>query len=253
MTDTATAPTIRVVHWTEIAWEPHYRTPHHEGEEARQTAARKGLIHDRAMDRKSEPRPWMNQLMDQALLRIAMISDGATTRYRAMDEVRHQGPRTSSNQSATTHKPARTHMSGDTQAPVSALADDIRRLETMYSRSRTHTQRLHVIRAAQSIASSMVRIDPEAADRARHEWEQAIVRDTRSTHVIAAAHGISAMTVSRMKKAAGVKATNGAPDTIKARALSLLAAGSSTSDVAAQFDVNPSTVRRWRATVTAVA
>lgn len=210
MTVITTGPTIRVVHWTEIAWEPHYRTPHHEGEEARATAQRKGLVHDRHMDRKTEARPWMNQLMDQALLRISMCSDGATTHYRTVDMVRHRGPRTSDQAPAALHAPAKTTKGGESQAPTSGLADDIRRLETMYTRSRTHSQRLHVIRAAQAIGMRMVKMDRSLV-RGTPEWRSAIASASGSVREVAARYGVNHTTVSRIKRAAGTNARPGRP------------------------------------------
>src|SRR5690606_15644284 len=133
----------------------------------------------------------------------------------------------------------------------SSLAGDLDELEVRWTNCRTNRQRLHVIRDAQAIGSRLARIDPEAGRRAREEWERKIADDPRSSRIIAAAYGINYKQVQRIKERHGTTAPNGTPAFVKQQALNMLASGHSTTVVAVKFDVNPATVRRWRASGTA--
>lgn len=145
-------------------WAPGYERP--------ESLARKPLL-----DQPSEPHPILSLLMDEALMRIMLVSDGAVMALK----VRVTGSRRES-------------------TPSSDLAVVIDSLGERYGKCKTHRKRLVVIKEAQDTADRLRHAPNRAMVRGTNEWGEAISRDPRSCRVLASVYGVDFSTISRIKK-----------------------------------------------------
>lgn len=135
----------------------------------------------RLLLRGSEPRPWMTQLLEQALLTIILSSDGAVVTLK--ERIKGNG-------------------NPKGLAPRSGLEQEISALQRAYDNARNHRERFEVIKAAQAQARGLRKGSNPANRRGTPEWKARIVADPRSNRHIAHVFGISEPTVRRYKKAA---------------------------------------------------
>ncbi len=132
------------------------------------------------LDKPSSPHPILNQLMDEALTRILLVSDGAVM---ALKE------RTTGSKVGTIE-------------PTSWLASVVHELDTRYEKCKTHRARLVVVKDAQDVADKLRYAPDRSKVRGTAEWREVIATDPRSTRVLAAVWGVSHMTIARIKKQA---------------------------------------------------
>lgn len=129
------------------------------------------------LDKPSEPHPILSSLMDVALLRVMLVSDGAVMALRE---------RTSGSRTAST--------------PTSDLAAVIELLGWRFGQCKTHRARLAVIKEAQDEADRLRYAPDRSVVQGTQEWRAAIAKDSRSSRVLAGVHGVSHMTIARIKK-----------------------------------------------------
>lgn len=131
------------------------------------------------LDKPTDSHPILSQLMDEALCRIILTSDGAAVALRA----RTTGTRERS------------------QAPSSDLAAIVDELDKRFEGCRTHRARLVVIKDAQETADRL-RYSPksEILIRGTVEWRQALANDPRPRRVVAADYRVSSKTITACRK-----------------------------------------------------
>lgn len=144
-------------------WAPGYDRP--------EALKRKPLL-----DKPSEPHPILSALMDEALTRIMMVSDGAVMALRE-----------------------RTTGSKAPGTPTSDLAMLLDDLGSRFLESKTHRKRLLVIKEAQATGDRL-RYAPRHQMRGTIEWKNAIGNDTRPCRVIANNYGVSLRDVVAYRK-----------------------------------------------------
>lgn len=132
------------------------------------------------LDKPSDPHPILSLLMDEALLRIILTSDGAVM---ALKE--------------------RLTGSKEPGAPTSSLAELVSGLDERFAACKTHRARLTLIKEAQFIADRLC-YAPRADQRGTVEWKAAIGRDDRSCRVVASVYGVSLRDVVAYRKQYGV-------------------------------------------------
>lgn len=140
---------------------------------------RGGWRYSPTLDESSEPHPWLDALMHDALLGIYLRSDGGTASLRE-----------------------RVTSSATANAPRSGLWQDIDEIERDYKRSRTHRQRLHVIKRAQEVGVALARPADRAKRKGTPEWKAAICADPRSSRDCAKDYGVHYSTITRIRKEA---------------------------------------------------
>lgn len=157
-----------------------FRTPYAWTQEFTDTPGR-ALERRPLLDRPSERHPILDALMDEALRRMLLTSDGATVKLSA--RIRDGG-------------------GGGSSRPSSGLAGEIENLWEDYSRCRTHRQRLVVIRAAQEAVDRIMyarQADPRLV-RGTLEWKQRIAADPRPRRIVAHYFGVSSKTITAARK-----------------------------------------------------
>jgi hypothetical protein len=188
-------------------------TAYHTPESVRRAELPAGHVERRPLlDKPSEPRPIINALMDEALLRIMLVSDGAVSSYEPLEIVKERVDRTVPMQRALAAAASYNH-AGKTQgtrAPTSALLKTVERLGTDFTQSRTHRARFEVIKEAQTTAIRLKHA-PWRAIRGDDEWKQKVADDPRSCRVLAVVYGVGVTTVKRIKKDAGTSRAQGRP------------------------------------------
>lgn len=130
------------------------------------------------LDKPSPPHPILSMLMDEAMCRIMLTSDGATAALK---------------QRTTGSKPG-------TIAPTSSLAGEIESLGERFHASKTNRKRLELIKEAQETADRLRYAPDRSLIRGTPEWKEAIMRDPRSCRALAAIWDVSHMTIARLKK-----------------------------------------------------
>ena len=165
---------MSALHWQDV---DAYHTPESIRREFRPEDA---LDRRPLLDTETEPHPILSALMDEALLRITLTSDG-----RAM---------------ALTERISGSH--AGTLAPTSDLATELDQLSSRFMRCKTHRARLYAIKDAQAVADRLCYAPDRSVIRGTVEWRQAIAKDARSCRVLASIHGVNASTISRIKKQA---------------------------------------------------
>jgi hypothetical protein len=164
-------------------------TAYHTPESVRREFVPKAIEWRPLLDKPSEPHPLLNAAMDEALTRIALVSDGAVTRFGA--------------------EWINGRRVADT--PSSDLATTLEQLGTAYMLCWTHRSRLAVIKEARAEAKRL-RYGPERSKvQGTKEWREKIANDPRPCGVLASVYGVSATTVKRIKKDAGTSAPRGRP------------------------------------------
>ena len=141
------------------------------------------------LDNPSDPHPLLSWLMDEALCRILLVSDGGIVAL----EPRVSGRR------AESHEPS---------SDLAVIVDD---LGGRFMACRTHRARLLVIREAQAVADRLRYAPDRSLVRGTTEWREAIARDSRSCRVLARAYGIGETSVRRIKREAGTMGLRGRP------------------------------------------
>lgn len=141
------------------------------------------------LDEPSEPHPILSALMDGALSRILLVSDGAVMPLRE---------RTTGSQSPPS-------------APTSDLAALLDELGNRFSQCKTHRRRLEVIKEAQVTAVRLVYSPDRSKIHGTKEWREAIAHDSRDNETIALDHGITDRTVRNIRKEFGTMRANGRP------------------------------------------
>lgn len=130
------------------------------------------------LDRPSEPHPILSLLMDEALRRIMLTSDGAVMALRERT----------------------TGGYADTREPTSTLAGTIDELGSRFANCKTHRTRLAVIKEAQGTAIRLAYSPDRSMVRGTQEWREAIAADTRSCRVLAEVWGVSKSSIAVIKK-----------------------------------------------------
>lgn len=156
------------------------------------------------LDSPSEPHPILNILMGEALTRIMLTADGATMNYTPTEYVRGRADRsTAKGRALADSSGVKRVAAGRSDAPVSALVEDVDELRWRFDRCSTNRRRLLVVREAQRRGNRLLWAPDRSRVKGTAEWRAAIVADPRSCREIADAYGIHYSTVSRMKKQAG--------------------------------------------------
>jgi hypothetical protein len=136
------------------------------------------------LDNPSDPHPYINALMDLALLRLMVVANGATQAW-GPDAGMRRGVKTSGSVILT-----------DPDAwTIDQLAWDY------YYGATTHRGRLRVLKQAQDMAKEASASDP-GLRRGTREWRQRIIEDPRSSRVCERIYGVSHMTIARIRKQA---------------------------------------------------
>lgn len=138
---------------------------------------------DPVLDIPSEPHPWLNALMDHAILRLMLLANGA---------VMPLTERVTSTRSA--------------KAPGTYNGADVDRLAYKFQRAKTHRERLLIIKAAQDKATVFTHSrspDPSLVKGTR-EWRQRLAMDPRPRRVVALDYGASSKTITAAKKEFGI-------------------------------------------------
>lgn len=132
------------------------------------------------LDKPSEPHPILNMLMDEALTRIMLVSDGAVASLKIM--IHKKGSR-------------------DAVEPHSDLATIVDNLDGLFLACRTHRQRLAVIKGAQEM-SVRLRYSPKSdiLVRGTRGFRLALAKDPRPQRVVAADYRVSSKTISAARK-----------------------------------------------------
>lgn len=143
----------------------------------------------RLLDKPSKPHPILSLLMDEALRRIMLTSDGAIMALR--ERV--------------------TGSYADTRTPTSDLAAMIDSLGERFCKCKTHRARFLVIKEAQAIAARLRYAPDRSVVRNTSEWREKVAQDPRPCRIAAEVYGVSFGTVRRIKKAAGTLAKHGGP------------------------------------------
>lgn len=139
---------------------------------------------DPVLDIPSEPHPWLNALMDHAILRLMLLANGA---------VMPLTERVTSTRSA--------------KAPGTYNGADVDRLAYKFQRAKTHRARLLLIKAAQDKATAFTYSPDREHIKGTVEWKQRIAADSRSTRVCERVYGVSRETIRRIKKDGKVRIT----------------------------------------------
>jgi hypothetical protein len=142
------------------------------------------------LDGHSEPLWWQNSLMDEALLQIILMSDGAVTGIKTM--VIHPD----------STRPA--------ISPTSDLATIVDGFDSRFNDTNTHRGRLVVIKEAQDFVEEWKYSDC-CKLMSREERDRAIAADTRTVDDIAIHYGLNKRTVQRIRKSLGVARAPGRP------------------------------------------
>lgn len=132
---------------------------------------------DPVLDIPSEPHPWLNALMDHAILRLMLLANGA---------VMPLTERVTSTRSA--------------KAPGTYNGADVDRLAYKFQRAKTHRARLLLIKAAQDKATAFTHSPDRELIRGTREWKERIAADDRPYTVLQRVYGVSSKTVAATKK-----------------------------------------------------
>jgi hypothetical protein len=144
------------------------------------------------LDRPSKSHPLLDALMNEALLRLLLTADGATSHLNARST-----PRSSSG-----HTLRMKGRSVDRRvAPRSSLAADVETFNLDYLRARTHRSRLMVIKATQDAHSRIRHSQATTPSLVRYSvaWKKRIAADTRTYKAIQDAYGVSSKTIALYK------------------------------------------------------
>lgn len=139
------------------------------------------------LDKPSEDHPILTALMNEALTRILLVSDGGTAAL----------------------KERITHSHATTRAPSSDLAVTLESLSVRFVRCKTHRRRLQIIRDAQRLATLLRYAPDRSAVHGTDEWRSTVANDDRSCRVLAEVYGVSRETVRRIKRDAGTLGQHG--------------------------------------------
>lgn len=130
------------------------------------------------LDQPSEPHPILDMLMDEALLRILLTSDGKAQALTERVKSSHAG----------------------TMAPTSDLAGVLDMLSGRFLKCKTHRARLLVIKDAQMTADRLCYAPDRSKVRNTPEWREAIASDPRPVRVLATVYDVGKSTIARIKK-----------------------------------------------------
>lgn len=156
-------------------------TAYHTPESVRREELPEGYVErSRLLDKPSDAHPILSALMDETLLRIMLVSDGAVMALRERT----------------------TGSKAGTMTPSSELATIVNELDQRFERCKTHRARLTVIKQAQSIGVRLRYAPDRSLIRDTEEWREAVAADSRSCRDLAEIWGVSHMTIARIKKQA---------------------------------------------------
>ena len=150
-----------------------YHTPH----STRREHVPAALDYKPILDKRTEPHPILNMLLDDALRAILMVSDGGVATLKAR---------------VTGSKPG-------TISPTSELSGIIDELGSRYMGCRTHRARLAVIKEAQA-TSDRLRFAPRSEQRGTREWKETIAMDSRPCRTVASVYRVSLRDVVAYRK-----------------------------------------------------
>lgn len=131
------------------------------------------------LDLPSDSSPILTALMQGALLRLFLLSDGRVASLRE-----------------------RVHGSGDGPlGPGGDGGEPWHKLAREFDRCKTHRRRLFLIHEAQERWIEAAHAPERGMVRGTREWKEAIGGDARSGRVLARVYGVSETQVRRLKKA----------------------------------------------------
>jgi hypothetical protein len=136
---------------------------------------------DPLLDNPSDPHPYLNAVMDLALMRLTLTANGATQAW---------GPDAG----------MRKGSKGESRAPTDFDTWTVDQLAwDYYYGASTHRGRLRVLKQAQELAHSATTSDPGLRKGTR-EWQERIAADERPYKVLQRVYGIGPNTVAKLKK-----------------------------------------------------
>jgi hypothetical protein len=144
------------------------------------------------LDKKTEPHPILDFLMDEALTRILLVSDGAVAALK----------KRTTGSKPTSADLRRRQAAKDVPLDLVGIIDN---LDARYEQCKTHRARLAVIKEAQTVAVAL-RYAPRSEQRGTVEWKATIGRDIRSCRIVAGVYGVSLRDVVAYRKTYGKRA-----------------------------------------------